>query len=163
MFIVALTGLAGLIAATGVGCEGAAREVGGAVEASLENTAAALADRADPEQIERLRRLEYPAASPVGEDLDIVVTRRGGRINLANRTPRDFENVVLWLNRQYVSPVDRIVIGPRNELVLRSFINRYGESFPVGGLLSPDKGFPVVLAEIHDLDTNQRHRLTVWP
>lgn len=145
-----------------VGCEGGAREVGTAVETSVENTASVLTDRVDQEQIEALRKLPYPADAEMGEDLDIVVSRRGGRITLSNRTPQSYENVLLWLNRQYVHPVGRIAIGPDNTVALRTCINHYGESFPVGGLLSPDKGFPVVLAEIHDPQTNKRHRLTVW-
>lgn len=144
------------------GCEGSPREVGSAIETSVENTASVLTDRVDQEQIQALRKLRYPADATVGDDLDILVVRRGGRITLSNRTPRSYENVLLWLNRQYVHPVGRIAIGPNNTIALRTCINHYGESFPVGGLLSPDKGFPVVLAEIHDPQTNTRHRLTVW-
>ncbi len=144
------------------GCEGGAREIGSAVGTSVENTASVLADRVDQEQIDALRKMPYPAAADVGEDLDIVISRRGGRISITNRTPRSYENVLLWLNRQYVHPAGRIAIGPDNILPLRTFINHYGESFPVGGLLSPDKGFPVVLAEMYDPVSNKRHRLTVW-
>jgi hypothetical protein len=153
----------GLVCALALlGCEGGAREVGSAVETSVENTASVLTDRIDQEQIEALRKLAYPADAEVGEDLDMVVSRRGGRITLINRTPQSYENVLLWLNRQYVHSAGRIAIGPDNTLALRTFVNHYGETFPVGGLLSPDKGFPVVSAELYDPLTNTRHRLTVW-
>lgn len=151
-----------LAALTCGGCEGGAREVGTAVSTSVENTASVLADRIDQEQIDALSKLAYPADAELGDDLDIVVSRRGGRIALANRTPHSYENVLLWLNRQYVHSAGRIAIGPDNTLVLRTFVNRYGETFPVGGLLSPDKGFPVVLAELYDPVTHKRHRLTMW-
>lgn len=144
------------------GCEGGAREVGTAVGTSVENTASVLTDRLDQEQIDALRKLPYPADAPLGDDLDIILSRRGGRVTLINRTPRAYENVLVWLNRQYVHPAGRVAIGPDNSFALRTFINHFGEPFPIGGFLSPDKGFPVVLAEIHDPNTNTRHRLTVW-
>lgn len=115
------------------------------------------------EERRRLAQIDYPAEAEYGPDLDIVVRRDGDRLNLINRTPRVYRDVRLWLNQQYVRDVPRIEIGPGNRYTLTRWVNEHREPFPVGTLLAPDKAFPVVLAELIDLDTGLRHRLLVWP
>ncbi|MEO0514448.1 MAG: hypothetical protein AAF086_04040 [Planctomycetota bacterium] len=112
---------------------------------------------------QRLAQLVYPAEAEYGPDLDIVVRRDGDHLTLINRTARSYRDVRIWLNQQYVREVPLIKIGPGNRLGLNRFINQHREPFPVGTLLAPDAAFPVVLAELLDLDTGLRHRLLVWP
>ncbi|MCE9590520.1 MAG: hypothetical protein K8S99_08355 [Planctomycetes bacterium] len=114
----------------------------------------------DPRSVE-LAKMTYPEEAQPGDDMDIVVERKGGSIRLTNRTPAAYEKCVIWLNQQYVSPVDKLTIGAENKLSLHQFINRWREPFPVGGLLTPDKGYPVVLAELIDPATGKKHRLLV--
>lgn len=120
----------------------------------------------DPAALERLAKTPYPKDAPRGEDFDIVVTHKGGGIRLDNRTPRAYEHLQLWLNQQYVRSIPLIKVGnaaPENRLDLKGFLNTRGDRFPVGGLLTPDKGAPVVLAELFDPSAGKRHRLLVRP
>lgn len=105
----------------------------------------------------------YPIDAQVGPDLDVVVVRSGGQIELVNRTPRAYESVVLWLNGQFVRPVDRVAIGSNPGLPLREFVNGYGEGFPTGSFLRPERSAVLVLAELYDPQVNVRHRLVVQP
>jgi hypothetical protein len=113
--------------------------------------------------VRALARTPYPQDATLGPDLDILVTPSRTAIDLVNRTPRNYRNVQLWLNQQFVGNAKEIVIGEgqQNRFTLESFINRRGDHYPVGGILSPDKGFPVVLAELFDPATGKRHRVVV--
>ena len=113
--------------------------------------------------IDELSSLEYPADADYGDDLDIVVVRKGQSLELANREPIVVEDKLLWLNRQYVAYVDRIAIGNGNTVDLDRCINRYQESFPRNQWLHPDRGRPVVLAELYDPETGLKNRLLVQP
>ena len=113
-----------------------------------------------------MEKMVYPKDSPIGEDYDIVVTQKGNSIKMNNRTPRTYTNAQLWLNQQYVRTVGEITIGNSilsNRFELDKFFSQHAEHFPTGGLLSPDKGQLVVLAEIFDPVSGQRHRLLVRP
>ena len=114
-----------------------------------------------PEHVQVLSQLSYPAEAELAADLDIVVVRRGSALLLTNRTAYPYEQMQLWLNQQYVSQIERITIGRENRFNLKRFTNRHREPFPVAGFLSPDKAFPVVLAELYDPEADKRYRLTV--
>jgi len=104
---------------------------------------------ADQAAAERLKSEIYPAQAPLGDDLDMVVLRQGGKITFINRTATAYRNVHIWLNQQYVGQVENISIGTNNTHSLRFFVNKHAEGFPVGGLLTPDRSFPIVLAELY--------------
>lgn len=116
-----------------------------------------------PQQAAALAALPYPADAQRGPDLDILAVREGDALRLVNRTPQAYAGMQLWLNRQYVLPVERIDIGTGNVLTLTHFVNRYGESFPVGGLLTPDKDRPLLLAELYDPAAGVKYPLVVSP
>jgi len=102
------------------------------------------------QQTAQLAKLRYPKQpAVVVEDLDIVIDRDDGMLTLHNRTPNPYAHVELWLNQQYVCYVDLIPVGTVTQLPLNGFINEFSELFPVGGLLSPDKSAPVLLAEMY--------------
>ena len=101
----------------------------------------------------------YPAEAALGEDLDIIVTQAGGNLTLVNRTPRSFQNVQMWLNREYRADLGEIRLGSDTRVSLKRFVNKHGESFPIAGLLTPDKGFPVLSCVLFDPTTGQRRRL----
>lgn len=105
----------------------------------------------------------YPQQAAQGPDLDIVVVRHGDNIRLVNRTPRTYDNMELWLNQTYVRPIDHVAIGQDNVIALPEFINAYGEPYPVGSFLRPDRSRQLVLAEFHDREHGLRHRLVVQP
>lgn len=112
-----------------------------------------------------LAALRYPETAPRGADLDILARgKKSGYLKLTNRTAAAYQNVDLWLNQQYVARVKEIKIaggGRSISIPLSRFVNKHGESFPVGGFLTPDKSFPVVHAELFDPATGQRHHLLV--
>jgi len=116
-----------------------------------------------PKEVERLAAMEYPADQERGDDLDIIVVHKADTLLLVNRTPRAYRDVTLWLNQQYVRPLDAIDIGTENRIDLRTAVNEHGQSYPVGSFLKPDKRMQLVQAEIVDPTTNRRHRLTVQP
>lgn len=101
----------------------------------------------------------YPSDAVLGEDWDIVVTKARGELVLTNRAPRSFRNVQVWLNRQYVAEAKLIRIGSGNRIPLHRFVNEHGESFPIAGILTPDKGFPLLSCVLFDPATGARHRL----
>ena len=101
----------------------------------------------------------YPEDAALGEDYDIVATQTREELQLANRCPRSFKNVQVWLNHQYVARAAKIDIGSGNRIPLRRFVNEHGEHFPVAGLLTPDKGFPVISCIMFDPGSGRRHRL----
>jgi hypothetical protein len=119
---------------------------------------------ADKQRATQAAQLRYPADAPAGPDLDIVVRQSGGSLKLKNRTPSAYRDVQLWINQQYVSPVAQVPIasgGATQNVSLNQFINHRADPFPVGRFLSPDRGFPVVLAELFDPATGLKHRLLV--
>ncbi|MCC7145119.1 MAG: hypothetical protein IT443_01590 [Phycisphaeraceae bacterium] len=119
--------------------------------------------KADEKVAAKLASLTYPKDAPLGDDLDIVVERGKSHIRLINRTPRSYQNATLWLNQQYVGEAVRIDIGStkNNRLSLKKFTNQHGECFPIAGFLAPEKAQQLVLAELIDPQTGQRHRLLV--
>lgn len=119
--------------------------------------------RKDDAVVQRLSQTRYPLEAELGDDLDIVVVREGAAVQFVNRTALGFEKPQVWLNREYVADLDAVHIGTENWVDLVHFINRHGESFPVGALLAPDKSRPVVAADLFDPATGKVHRLTVRP
>lgn len=117
--------------------------------------------KAEAKLAAELSRLVYPGQAPLGADLDVLVIRDGKHLTLANREPRSMDNVQIWLNQQWVTKVSRLSIGSQNRLDLRHFVNHYGEQYPTEGFLQPERSLRLVLAELYDPATNQRHRLSV--
>ncbi len=102
----------------------------------------------DPQDAQQLANTPYPQHTDP-DDLDIVVTRDGPALLLTNRTPVAYRSVQLWINQQYVYQAQHIPVGSETRFELSGFVNRHGESFPIGGFLTPDKTRPVVLAEMY--------------
>ena len=117
----------------------------------------------DERAVERLAEIPYPAQAQRGENLDIIVVRDGAEIRVANRTARSFRDAQLWLNKQYLHPVERLAIGDDNRFDLTAFINHYREPFPVASFLRPDRAEDLVLAELYDPRTDTRYPLMVRP
>lgn len=114
--------------------------------------------------VDKLASLVYPSQSKRGNDLDILVVRTGGSVKLVNRTPRVYYNVELWLNQQYVNTIAKLDISSNagdTHLSLPLFINKHGQVYPVGGLLTPDLNKPLLIAELFDPATGLRHHLLV--
>ena len=109
--------------------------------------------------VEQLAATPYPKDAPLGQDIDIIVVRDGGALRLVNRTPHSYSDMDMWLNQEWLGKVDTVVIGADNYVQLPAFVNHHRERFPVGGILTPDKTLPVVLAELYNPATGQRHRL----
>src|SRR6185295_2343518 len=57
--------------------------------------------RPDDKVAAEFSQLTYPGGAPLGEDLDIVVIQKATSIELVNRTPQSYDDVMLWLNQQY--------------------------------------------------------------
>lgn len=119
------------------------------------------ASRLDQPTIETLADLPHPADAPLGPEVDVVVVARNASVELINRTAEPFRDVRVWLNEQYVSPRTSVEPGEKRRLDLRRFVNALEEPFPIGTLLEPDAGRPVLLAELHDAALGVRYRLPV--
>ena len=113
-------------------------------------------------EIDTYSKMHYPrtVALPV-EDLDIVATQSRTELTLNNRSAHAFRHVDLWINQEYVTRVDEIKIGESstNVIELGVFINKHSESYPVGGFLTPDRAFPVIIVELFDPATGKKYRL----
>lgn len=116
---------------------------------------------ANPAAVEATRNLVYPDQSARGEPLDISLVQRGNRLQIINRTAQNFEGMQLWLNREFVGLPGTIAVGSNDPVPMNRFINRLGEPFPTPGLLTPEKGRRLVLAELFDPQTGLRHALWV--
>lgn len=111
----------------------------------------------------RADRAFPPAESTLEADLDIAVRQDGHVLVLDNREATGFAGHQLWLNREWNLDAPPIPPAERVEIGLGAFVNRYGETFPLGGPLSPDKTGRVVSAELYDPARGARRRLLVWP
>jgi hypothetical protein len=105
--------------------------------------------KANPRLVDEYRQFKYPGP-PRGDDLDIIVNKRDHNIIFTNRTATTFKNVRLWLNQQYVTVLDTFPVGQTLSIPVANFINKHGEPYPAGGLLTPDRGYALVLAELYD-------------
>lgn len=119
--------------------------------------------RIETPQARELAELRYPETARSGPTLDVLVHTEGREIHLVNRTPRTYHGMQLWLNRQYVRHIRKLDIGEGNYYELRSFVNRWQEPFPTGGLLTPERRRPMVLAELYDPDADVRYPLQTQP
>jgi hypothetical protein len=130
---------------------------------ALSMTVAALGVGCQGPRLPEPTNVVYPAKAEYGEDLDIVVQREGrSHIRVHNRTPVPYEGMVMWINQDYVRPIERLEIGhEKNRFDLTSWRNQYGEKYPVGSLLRPEQSRKVVLAELFDPVTGKRHRIIV--
>ena len=102
----------------------------------------------DPKLAYELTHTPYPQDAQI-KDLDIVVVRDGPTLVLTNRTAMPYHDAYLWLNQQYVAWVEHLPIGTDVRVELVHAFNQHGEPYPVGGPLTPDQTFPIVLAELH--------------
>lgn len=135
----------------------------GVVLALLWGAAGCVSDGEPADRSAQADRVFAPPGSELGADLDIAVRQRGGVLVLDNREASGFAGQQLWLNRQWNADAPAIPPAERVELDLTVFVNGYGETYPVGGLLSPDKTERVVSAELYDPGSGVRRRLLVWP
>lgn len=117
----------------------------------------------DPTLAEELAELKYPAEAEYGEDLNVRVIRDRTLAQLINVEPQTISNKQLWVNQQWVRQVERIEVGANEPFALVTMINEHGEPFPVGRWLQPEIGQELNSAELYDLNTGLRHRLTVQP
>ena len=103
----------------------------------------------------------YPATPDRGDTIEIEVIRTGNGIQLDNRTTRDYPRVTLWLNQEFGAPLGDVAIGRGDLVALRSFVNKYGEHYPVAKFLEPDADRPLVSAEITFEGDEKLHPVTV--
>lgn len=103
---------------------------------------------------------EYPADLEAGEAYDVEVVRINRKlIRLDNRTARPLDGAELWLNSEYGGVIASLPIGEGNALPLPQFVNHFGERYPVGSFLEPEKTRGIISAEL--VINNRRHPLTV--
>lgn len=114
-----------------------------------------------PQWVQDLAALQYPGEENKGESLDIIVEQQGDQLKVTNVAARGVESFQLWLNQQYVTVADKLAPGQTISLPMSGFINQYGEAFPTGSFLSPDKARPLVSADLYDPRTGQLHAVTV--
>jgi hypothetical protein len=115
-------------------------------------------------QIDQLSQLTYPTNVKTVKDLDIVAKQTRTQIEFTNREPIALHNVYVWLNRQYVGFVPKIEIGndgSTNDYNLDRFYDLHKEHYPVGGILSPDRGFPLTTVDIYEPGTGTIYRTVV--
>ncbi len=135
------------------GCE--FLENAGLPEMNLSPDYLLLPDRPKAAVVAKLADIGYPDDVVTTAQRDILLVRKGAKLTIYNRTAHVYRDFQLWLNGEYVAVIDELKIG-RLELGMRGFINEYGESFPVGHFLSPNKAYPVVLAEIVGTDKKSK-------
>jgi len=122
------------------------------------------ADKPNLRQIDELAQLRYPDQIKNVKDVDVVANQTRTQVQFVNREPVDFTNVYVWLNRQYVGYIRRIEIGNQgsaNHFDLDGFFNLHKLHYPVGGILSPDRGFPLATVDIYDPATQTIYRAVV--
>ena len=119
-------------------------------------------EKVDPQLAAELSALTYPGGEEaIGEDLNMVARRDGRTLHIRSFEPRRLENMLCWVNQQWVGRLDAVEIGEDNTYDLLTFINEHGEHYPVGSFLSPDEAQRVVLVELVDPENGKRHRIVV--
>jgi len=91
----------------------------------------------------------YPKDMPLGEELRIEVRRVDRKhIQIENRTAVPYTQVQLWINEEYGASIGELPLGKSGNIPLVQFINHFGEQYPVGSFLEPEKSKRVVAATI---------------
>ena len=101
----------------------------------------------------------YPQQAPLGPSLDIEVIREGNAIIFDNRSVAAYAGVQVWLNHEFGAEISELPIGRSKPIALESFINHYGEVYPVGWFLRPERDRPLIMADL--VDQGKLHKLTV--
>ncbi len=101
----------------------------------------------------------YPVDLPIAEPLDIEVIRVGNAIELDNRSTQTYAEAQIWLNHAYGAVLKNLPIGRSSQFNLESFINEYGELYPVGYFLKPERDRKLVMADL--VIDGKIHKLTV--
>ncbi|MFP4145675.1 MAG: hypothetical protein ACLFV3_11085 [Phycisphaeraceae bacterium] len=115
------------------------------------------------ELVRELAELSWPEDAQLGPALELTAARDDDAVEIANRSEQEFSDVQLWLNRQYVRPLPGFAPGERRRFRLDTFVNSFREPFPTGGLLTPEKARPVLMAHLYDPATDTLYPLTVLP
>ncbi len=79
----------------------------------------------------------YPVEAQRGKDLDIraEVGYMWNVINLVNYAGQDWENVELWVNKQYVLPLAHLESGKTKRISFKMLYDNEGSYFPLGGTM----------------------------
>lgn len=91
---------------------------------------------------------EYPDDTIQAKTLDIQVVRSETVIRLTNTTARSFGKSVLWMNRWYSHPIEKLGVGETLELSLWDFRDENGEAFRAGGFFATRRPDRLVQAQL---------------
>lgn len=102
----------------------------------------------------------YPAQTPLGDELALEIKRTDRKhIRIENRTAVPYANVQVWINEEYGATLENLPVGDSGPIALVQFINQFGEQFPVGSFLEPEKASAIVAGVI--LVDEQLHPINV--
>jgi len=90
----------------------------------------------------------YPAELRTGPTLDIQVVREGTAIRFTNTTARALGPFTLWLNARFYEHVDGLDVGQTRELSLKTFKDKWGDTFRAGGFFATERSERLAKAEV---------------
>ncbi len=113
-----------------LGCQNSNAVLIPSSDSSLNKTASTFASEAKA-------YFPYPKEAARGTDIDAraEIGYMWNVINLVNYSGEDWENVEVWINKQYVLPIAKMESGKTKRVSFKLFYNEAGTYFPLGGTM----------------------------
>ncbi len=99
--------------------------------------------RYDPSRATR----PYPEDLGQGTMLKVQVFRDGGDLIIVNASAQPFEDLDIWINRQYMLHLDHLEVGETRTVWFGDFFDQWGETPVAGGFFRTDAPTPSVLVQ----------------
>ena len=90
----------------------------------------------------------YPQQLDQGTMVKVQVFRDGGELIIVNASPQSFNDLDIWVNRQYMLHLDRLEVGETRTLWFGDFFDQWGETPVAGGFFRTDAPTPSVLVQL---------------
>ncbi len=99
--------------------------------------------RYDPSRATR----PYPEELGQGAMVKVQVFRDGGDLIIINASAQAFEDLDIWINRQYMLHLDHLAVGETRTVWFGDFFDQWGETPVAGGFFRTDAPTPSVLVQ----------------
>ena len=96
----------------------------------------------------------YPEQLGRGAMVQVQVFRDGGELIIVNASAQPFNDIDIWVNRQYMLHLDRLRVGETRTVWFGDFFDQWGETPVAGGFFRTDAPTPSVLVQLQIDETS---------
>ncbi|MFB0986171.1 MAG: hypothetical protein QMB94_07705 [Phycisphaerales bacterium] len=96
----------------------------------------------------------YPEQLGQGAMVKVQVFRDGGSLIIVNASAQPFDDLDVWVNRQYMLHLDRLDVGETRTVWFGDFFDQWGETPVAGGFFRTDAPTPSVLVQLQIDETS---------